>query len=85
MLVFKAAMLRGQKEEYAREASEAKLFASEMCVNVCEEAIQIHGGYGYCDEYDVHRHWRDSKLMTIGEGTSEVQKLVIAKFLLKGK
>lgn len=85
MMVYKAAMLRHKKEFYAPEASQAKLFAGEMCVNVCEEAIQIHGGYGYADEYDVHRHWRDSKLMTIGEGTSEVQKMVISKFLLKGK
>jgi alkylation response protein AidB-like acyl-CoA dehydrogenase len=60
----------------------AKLFASETAVEVANEAIQIHGGYGYVKEYPVERHWRDSKLGTIGEGTSEVQRLVIARELL---
>lgn len=65
-------------EEFTLEACEAKLFATEMALDVCNEAIQIHGGYGYTDEADVHRHWRDAKLMTIGEGTSEIMKVIIA-------
>ena len=60
----------------------AKLFASEVAVRVCEEAVQIHGGYGYMKDYPVERFWRDSKICTIGEGTSEVQRLVIARELL---
>jgi alkylation response protein AidB-like acyl-CoA dehydrogenase len=60
----------------------AKLFASEMAVEVALEAIQIHGGYGYVKEYPVERYLRDAKLGTIGEGTSEVQRLVIARELL---
>jgi alkylation response protein AidB-like acyl-CoA dehydrogenase len=60
----------------------AKLFASEVCVEVALEAVQIHGGYGYVKDYPVERFLRDSKLATIGEGTSEVQKLVIARSLL---
>jgi hypothetical protein len=63
-------------------ASQAKLFASETAVRVCEEAIQVHGGYGYIKEYPVEKFWRDSKLCTIGEGTSEIQRLVIARELL---
>ena len=60
----------------------AKLFASEMAVEVALEAVQIHGGYGYIKDYPVERYLRDSKLGTIGEGTSEVQRLVIARELL---
>ncbi len=65
-------------------ASQAKLFASEVAVRVAEEAIQIHGGYGYIKDYPVEKFWRDSKLCTIGEGTSEIQRLVIARELLGG-
>jgi alkylation response protein AidB-like acyl-CoA dehydrogenase len=60
----------------------AKLYAGEMSVRVCEEAIQIHGGYGYTKDYPPEKYWRDSKLCTIGEGTSEIQRLVIAKHIL---
>ncbi|HXQ92581.1 MAG TPA: acyl-CoA dehydrogenase family protein, partial [Nitrososphaerales archaeon] len=70
------------KEDYSVEACEAKLFATEMALNACNEAIQIHGGYGYTDEADVHRHWRDAKLMTIGEGTSEIMKIIISNSAL---
>ena len=63
----------------------AKLFASEMSVHVCEEAIQIHGGYGYTKDYPAEKYYRDVKLCTIGEGTSEIQKLVIARQLLGKK
>ena len=61
----------------------AKLFASEMAVRACNEALQIHGGYGFTKDYPVEKFYRDVKLMTIGEGTSEIQKLVIARQLLK--
>ncbi len=60
----------------------AKLFASEAAVKVSEEGIQIHGGYGYIKEYPAEKFWRDSKLCTIGEGTSEIQKLVISRDIL---
>ncbi len=61
----------------------AKLFASETAVKVAEEAIQIHGGYGYTKDYPAEKYWRDAKLCTIGEGTSEIQRVVIAKNLLR--
>ena len=61
----------------------AKLFASEISVNVCEEAIQIHGGYGYTKDYPPEKYWRDSKLCTIGEGTSEIQRMIIAREILR--
>ena len=60
----------------------AKYYASEMAMEVTDEAIQIHGGYGYMREYEVERYMRDSKLLEIGEGTSEIQKLVIARHIL---
>jgi len=63
-------------------ASEAKLLASEVSVRVAEDAIQVHGGYGYVKDYPVEKYFRDSKLLTIGEGTSEIQKMVIARQLL---
>ena len=61
----------------------AKLYASEMSVRVANEAIQIHGGYGYVKEYPVEKFYRDAKISTIGEGTSEIQRLVIARQLLR--
>jgi len=81
-LTYRAAWLRDQGRPFGREASQAKLFASEVAVHTAEEAIQIHGGYGYVKEYPVEKYWRDSKLLTIGEGTSEIQKMVIARSLL---
>lgn len=82
LLTQRAAWLKDNKRQTTRESAMAKLFASEIAVKVCEEAIQIHGGYGYTKDYPVEKHWRDSKLCTIGEGTSEVQRLVIARHLL---
>jgi alkylation response protein AidB-like acyl-CoA dehydrogenase len=82
LLVQRAAELRDRGREHTAESSMAKLFAGEIAVEVALEAIQIHGGYGYIKEYNVERYLRDSKLGTIGEGTSEVQKLVIARELL---
>lgn len=80
-LVYKAAWLKDQKKPFGKEAAMAKLFASEMGFRVCNQAIQIHGGYGYMKEYDVERHLRDIKLMEIGEGTSEIQRLVISRLI----
>ncbi len=78
-LTYKSAWMRDAGLDFSKTASQAKLFASEVAVNVSEEAVQIHGGYGYIKEFPVEKYWRDSKLLTIGEGTSEVQKLVIAR------
>ena len=83
LLMYRAAWLKDQKRKVTKESSMAKLFASEMSVKVCEEAIQIHGGYGYTKDYPPEKYWRDSKLCTIGEGTSEIQRLIIARELLK--
>ncbi|HSA99497.1 MAG TPA: acyl-CoA dehydrogenase family protein, partial [Anaerolineales bacterium] len=78
-LLYKAAWLKEQKRPYNKEAAMAKMFATEMAERVCRNAIQIHGGYGYSREYPVERMYRDARLMTIGEGTSEVQRMVIAR------
>jgi alkylation response protein AidB-like acyl-CoA dehydrogenase len=83
LLCWKAAALRDSGKEHTVESSQAKLFATEMAVHVALEAIQVHGGYGYIKEYPVERHLRDAKLGTIGEGTSEVQRMVIARALLQ--
>jgi alkylation response protein AidB-like acyl-CoA dehydrogenase len=82
LLAWRAASLRDQGREHTVESSMAKLFATESSVEVALEAVQIHGGYGYTKDYPVERFLRDAKLGTIGEGTSEVQKLVIARELL---
>jgi alkylation response protein AidB-like acyl-CoA dehydrogenase len=82
LLTFRAAALADRGKPHSAESSMAKLFATEAAVEVALEAIQIHGGYGYIKEYPVERHLRDAKLGTIGEGTSEVQRLVIARLLL---
>lgn len=78
-LVYKAAWLKDQGRPFAKEASMCKLFASEMCMEVTDQAVQIHGGYGYMKEYEVERMMRDAKLLEIGEGTSEVQRMVISR------
>ena len=83
-LVWRAASLADQGKPYSREASMAKLFASEAASRACNRALQVHGGYGYTREFAVERHLRDAKLCEIGEGTSEVQRLVIAKHVLAG-
>ncbi len=79
--VWKAAMLKDANKPFKKEAAIAKLFASEMGFRTCNQAVQIHGGYGYMAEYDVERHLRDIKLMEIGEGTSEIQRVVISRQL----
>lgn len=83
LLIFNSALKKDAKEKYAKEAAMAKLFASKTAVNNALEAIQIHGGYGYVREYLVERYLRDAKITEIYEGTSEIQKIVIARDLLK--
>ena len=83
LLVHKAANLKDLGLPYAKAASIAKLFASEMACRVADEAVQIHGGYGFIKDYPVEKFYRDVKLCTIGEGTSEVQRMVIARYLMK--
>ncbi|WP_404403927.1 acyl-CoA dehydrogenase family protein [Jeotgalibacillus malaysiensis] len=78
-MTYKAAWLKDQGKKFTKEASMAKLYASEICMEVCDEAIQIHGGYGYMKEYHVERYLRDAKLLEIGEGTSEIQRMVISR------
>jgi alkylation response protein AidB-like acyl-CoA dehydrogenase len=86
LLVYQAAWLADQKDRrFTREASMAKLFASEVAVSVANECVQIHGGYGFIKDYPAEKYYRDVKLCTIGEGTSEIQKLVIARQLLGKK
>lgn len=80
-MVMKAAWLKDQGKPFAKEAAYAKLFATETAMRSADEAIQIHGGYGYMREYEVERYLRDAKLLVIGEGTSEVQRMVIARQL----
>lgn len=82
--VYKAAWLKDTGRPFGKEAAIAKYYASEMAMEVCDEAIQIHGGYGYMREYEVERYMRDAKLLEIGEGTSEIQKIVIARHILRG-
>jgi len=81
-IIYKSAWLKDQGRPYNKEAAIAKLYATEMAERVTHDAIQIHGGYGYSREYDVERMYRDARLMTIGEGTSEIQRLVIARHVL---
>ena len=83
LLVYHAAFLKEQGLRYTKEASMAKLFASEAAMRASMKAIQIHGGYGYTKEFPVERYFRDAKLCEIGEGTSEIQRMVIARELLK--
>ncbi|RKG91631.1 acyl-CoA dehydrogenase [Corallococcus sp. CA053C] len=79
LLTLRAAALKEQGQPFTREASMAKLFASEMSNRVADKAVQLHGGYGYIDEFPVERYFRDARVQTIYEGTSEVQRLVIAR------
>jgi alkylation response protein AidB-like acyl-CoA dehydrogenase len=82
LLLWRAAMLADTGRRYSREAAMAKLYASEVASRVCNRAVQIHGGYGYTREFVVERHLRDAKLCEIGEGTSEIQRMIIARSLL---
>lgn len=83
LMVYHASRLRDQEKPFVVEGSMAKLFASEMATRVCDKALQIHGGYGYTKEYPVERMYRDVKVCEIGEGTSEIQRHIIARELLQ--
>ncbi|CAN5809072.1 hypothetical protein BH09MYX1_BH09MYX1_06600 [soil metagenome] len=84
LLAMRAATMKEKGVPFSREASMAKLFASEAAIRICNEAVQIHGGYGYIREFPVERHLRDVRVTTIYEGTSEVQRIVIARSTLTG-
>lgn len=83
LLVHKAAFLKNNNRPVTRLSAMAKMYASEACVKVATEAVQIHGGYGYSKDFPVEKFYRDAKLCTIGEGTTEIQKLVISRNILK--
>jgi len=82
LLTYRAAYLKDRGERTTRESAEAKLFSSETAVHAADECVQIHGGYGFVKDYPAEKYFRDVKLLTIGEGTSEIQRLVIARQLL---
>ena len=82
-LIYAAGARKDAGKRVTRESAMAKLFASEMAVKAADQALQIHGGYGFIKDYPVEKFYRDVKLCTIGEGTSEIQRLVIARQLLK--
>lgn len=82
-MLYNAARLCDAGLPFAKEATMTKMFCSEMCVEVCDKGLQILGGYGLCNEYEIERFYRDAKLLTIGEGTSEICRMVIGKHVLK--
>ena len=84
-LVLQATALASRGERHTIESSVAKLYASEAASRICNRALQIHGGYGYTRDIPVERYWRDARLSEIGEGSSEVQRIVISRALLKGQ
>jgi alkylation response protein AidB-like acyl-CoA dehydrogenase len=83
LLTLRAAVLKDAGQRVTRESSMAKLYASEVAVRICDEAVQLHGGYGFIKDYPVEKFYRDVKLCTIGEGTSEIQRMVIGREILK--
>jgi alkylation response protein AidB-like acyl-CoA dehydrogenase len=83
LLLHKAGFLKNQNRKMTLHSAMSKMYASELCVRVASEAVQIHGGYGYTKDYPVEKFYRDAKLCTIGEGTTEIQKVVISKNILK--
>jgi alkylation response protein AidB-like acyl-CoA dehydrogenase len=83
LLTYRAARMIDAGKRVTKESAMAKLFASESAVEIANEAVQIHGGYGFIKDYPVEKFYRDVKLCTIGEGTSEIQRLVIARQILK--
>ena len=82
LLTYRAAYLKDQGKRMTRESAMAKLYSSEVAVKVADDCVQIHGGYGFVKDYPAEKYFRDVKLLTIGEGTSEIQRLVIARQLL---
>jgi len=83
LLTYSAADLKNRGEKCTKQSAFAKYYASEISVQIATDAVQIFGGYGYTKDFPVEKYYRDSKLCTIGEGTSEIQKLVIAREILK--
>jgi len=83
LLTYRSAAMKNAGKPTTKESSMAKLYASEVAVRVSEECVQIHGGYGYIKDYPAEKYWRDSKLCTIGEGTSEIQRIIIAREILQ--
>jgi alkylation response protein AidB-like acyl-CoA dehydrogenase len=83
LLTYRAAELKNRGKATTKESSMAKLYSSEVAVRVAEQSVQVHGGYGYIKDYPAEKYWRDSKLCTIGEGTSEIQRVVIARQILR--
>ena len=83
LLALRAAALKESGRPFTMEASMAKVFATERANRICDTAVQIHGGYGYIDEFPVERYLRDARVQTIYEGTSEIQRLVIAREIFK--
>ena len=81
LLTYKAALLKDRGANFTLTAAQAKLKSGRLAVRCAEEAVQIHGGYGYIEEYPVCRFYRDAKILTIGEGTDEIQQMVIARAL----
>ena len=79
VFLYKACWLRDTKQPFGKESAMAKLYCSEVAQEVANEAVQIHGGYGLMKEFDVERFYRDQRLLQIGEGTSEIQRLVISR------
>jgi len=84
-LAHRAAWLKQQEQPFSREAAMAKLYASEAAGRICDAAVQLHGGYGYTRDYPVERYGRDARVQRIYEGTSEIQRLVIARALFDGR
>jgi len=84
LLTFNAAAMRDRGENFSAAASMAKVFASEMANQVAYRALQIHGGYGYIKDFPVERYYRDARVLTLYEGTSEIQRTVISNYLLGG-
>ncbi len=82
LLVYRASLMKDRKMVYSKEAAAAKLKASEVAMDCARKAIQIHGGYGYTEDFNVERYYRDAKITEIYEGTSEIQRMVIARTLL---
>ncbi|MFY9747551.1 MAG: acyl-CoA dehydrogenase family protein, partial [Acidobacteriaceae bacterium] len=83
LLTLRAAVLKDAGKRVTQESAMAKLYASEVAVKICNEAVQLHGGYGFIKDYPVEKFYRDVKLCTIGEGTSEIQRMVIGREILK--
>ena len=83
LLTFNAAELKNQKKPMSKESAMAKYYSSEIAVEVANDSVQIFGGYGYIKDYPAEKYYRDAKLCTIGEGTSEIQKIVIGREILK--